>query len=153
MRTCSPSVTAGKAAMCLPNRPRLATNRPTSAALSVLYFRVTPDSGSYVFSSRYAFGAFDTVLSPSAAPAPSPAVLDSVVPLRSRAAALRARFFAVRALSGFGTVYLVVILVWTPCQSAGTMCGEVGRTVVGRASSSSDDCRSHSSLVGNSGML
>ena len=64
-----------------------------------------------------------------------------------------ARFFAMRALSGFGTVYLVVILVWIPCQSAGTTCGEVGRTVVGRASSSNDDCRSHSSLVGNSGML
>lgn len=51
-----PSSFSGNAAIYLPARPNPAINRPTSAALSVLNFNVTPDSGSYVFSVRVARG-------------------------------------------------------------------------------------------------
>ena len=51
-----PSAFSGSAAMCLPTRPSPCIKRPTSAALSVLNFSTTPDSGSYVFSVSVARG-------------------------------------------------------------------------------------------------
>lgn len=47
----------GNAAMCLAIFPRPPMRRPTSAALSVLNLRTTPDSGSYVFNVSVARGA------------------------------------------------------------------------------------------------
>ena len=46
----------------LPNCPSPATSRPTSAALSVSYFKHTPETGSYVFRVRLARGWGDGAL-------------------------------------------------------------------------------------------
>jgi hypothetical protein len=53
--TTSP-LTSGNAAISLPKLPIAAINLPTSAALSVRYFSVVPDTGSKVLSSRRAIG-------------------------------------------------------------------------------------------------
>jgi hypothetical protein len=53
------SLTSGNAAISLPKLPIAAINLPTSAALSVRYFSVVPDTGSKVFSSRRAIGWVD----------------------------------------------------------------------------------------------
>ena len=50
--TSSASLSFGSPAMCRPSRPRLSIRRDTSAALVVLYLRVTPERGSYVFRVR-----------------------------------------------------------------------------------------------------
>jgi len=47
--TLKSSAVSGRAAICLPNLPKLPIRRPTSAPLLVLYCRHVPDSGSYVF--------------------------------------------------------------------------------------------------------
>jgi hypothetical protein len=56
-------LTSGNAAISLPSDPIAAIDRPTSAALSVRYFSVVPDTGSKVFSSRRAIGWVDFVVS------------------------------------------------------------------------------------------
>jgi hypothetical protein len=89
-----PSATSGKAAICLPNVPRLAIKRPTSAALSVVYFKLVPDIGSNVLSVKAAFDV-----------AAVSVFADSV----SSSAALRLRDLA--SLSGWIMLYFVVIRV------------------------------------------
>ena len=90
-----PSVFCGKAAICLPSRPSPLINLPTSAALSVLNFKTTPDSGSNVFNVSHAFGTFEV----AAAPSVSASLL---------------RFFGLVYFgeSRFGMLYFVVIRVW-----------------------------------------
>lgn len=56
MTASADSASSGNAAIVRPRRPRLAISLPTSAALSVRYFRQTPDTGSYVFSVSVAVG-------------------------------------------------------------------------------------------------
>ncbi len=57
----SSSASSGKPAISLPSRDKLKTKRPTSAALSVLYLSVVPETGSYVFKVRFAFPAVGIV--------------------------------------------------------------------------------------------
>jgi hypothetical protein len=78
--------------MCLPKFPKLAISLPTSAALSVLYFRLVPDIGSNVFSVNVAFGP--VVVSALAASASSSGVL---------------RFLDLLSFSGWRILYFVVI--------------------------------------------
>lgn len=49
MKSSSPSVFSGSAAIRLPSTPRPAINLPTSAARSVLNLSTTPEAVSYVF--------------------------------------------------------------------------------------------------------
>jgi hypothetical protein len=89
-----PSATSGSAAICLPKVPRLAINLPTSAALSVLYFKIVPEIGSNVFSIKVAFG---------------PGVVSCFVASPSSSGALR--FLGFASLSGWMMLYFVVIRV------------------------------------------
>lgn len=86
--------------MCLPSLPRPAMRRPTSAALSVLNCRHTPDSGQYVFSLNEAFGTF-------AAGVASLSLLSAVL----------FRFFSLLYFgsSRFGNLYFVVTRAFRSC--------------------------------------
>lgn len=83
--------------MCLESRPSPLTNRPTSAALSVLNLSDTPDSGSNVFKVRTALGIFGALAATSFS---SPSEF-----------AFRFCAFWNFADSRFGTLYFVVIRV------------------------------------------
>ena len=48
------SIASGRAAISLPSRPKLLTNRPTSAPFVVSYCKHVPDTGSYVFKTKVA---------------------------------------------------------------------------------------------------
>lgn len=84
------SAISGNAAICLPNLPRLAINLPTSHPLFVLYLSTTPASGLYVRISSVAAGGCGAELS-------SPGAVF--------------RCLRLDTLSGWGMLYLVVILV------------------------------------------
>jgi hypothetical protein len=92
------STCSGRPDMFLPSLPKLATNLPTSAALSVWYFRHTPDLGSNVFKINTAREAWCCwVVS---------------VPLPVFSPLERADFrFLLAESPGRRTVYLLVILV------------------------------------------
>ena len=94
------STCSGRPDIFLPSLPKLATNLPTSAALSVWYFKHTPDLGSNVFKINTARGVWCCWL------------VSATLPVFSRVE--RAAFRFLRAASpGRRTVYLLVILVWS----------------------------------------
>ena len=94
------STCSGRPDIFLPSLPKLATNRPTSAALSVRYFKHTPDFGSNVFKINTARGVWCCWL------------VSATLPVFSRLerAGFRFRF---AASPGRRIVYLLVILVFS----------------------------------------
>ena len=92
------STCSGRPDIFLPSLPKLATNLPTSAALSVWYFKHTPDFGSNVFKINTARDAWCCCV--VSAPLPGFSPLE------------RASFrFLLDESPGRRTVYLLVILV------------------------------------------
>ena len=134
--------------MVLAHLPNAATNLPTSAALSVLYLRHTPEAGSYVLSTRWARDCKGCCCCAGGG---------LVANVESSGSA------AFNFLRGGGGEmrYLVVILVY---GGSGQRFGRVGRdarlrinkgnfTVVGRASRSRLDCWSHCCESGKYGIF
>ena len=92
------STCSGRPDIFLPSLPKLATNLPTSAALSVWYFKHTPDFGSNVFKINTARDAWCCW------------VVSAPLPVFSPLERVGFRFLLAGS-SGRRTVYLLVILV------------------------------------------
>lgn len=104
------SLSSGNPAIVRPSLLNAPTNLPTSAALSVSYFSVVPDIGSYVLSVKIAF-----VVGKGAA---SPAEVLGTSDFWLLEATLRAAafFMAEMVLVGLRRVYFVFMRVCEECQ-------------------------------------
>lgn len=142
-----PSETSGRAAIVLDSFSRLLIKRPTSAALVVWYFKHTPDAGSYVLRVRAACGGAGAWTAEV-----DVGWWEASALAGSEVATWRLRSLVVLRLR---IEYLVTTRAYARVRrNVSFLCGlrrralkGRGRTVVGRASSSSLDCSYHSALL------